>query len=172
MKQELQEHWEIQQAQDGEISELKAMIQTLIEHVKGKGMVSSPMPAASGAGGGNLPPPSWRLAAGHQAEEETPMINGKGLGGRKERVRKEDEVRDQHLGHKPTMRQGMTNSLQSYHESWPTPWDNGQEYQRNPLPYLRMRSTKILAYAYYHANITTTEISGSSSRRPNESNTP
>jgi len=58
MKQELQEHWEIQQDQDGEISELKAMVQTLIEHVKGKGMVSSPMPAASGAGGGNLTPPS------------------------------------------------------------------------------------------------------------------
>jgi len=100
------------------------------------------------------------------------MINGKGLGGRKERVRKEDEIRDQHLGHKPTMRQEMTNSLHWYHESWPTPWDYGQESQRNPLPYLRMRSTKILAYAYYHANITTTEIRGSRSRRPHESNTP
>jgi len=57
MKQELQEHWEIQQAQDGEISELKAIVQMLIGHVKGKGMVLSLMLAASGAGGGDLPPP-------------------------------------------------------------------------------------------------------------------
>ena len=83
------------------------------------------------------------------------MINGKGLRGSKERVRKEDGIRDPHLGQKPTMRQEMTNSSQLYHESWPTPWAYGQESHRNPLPCLKMRSTKILAYAYYHANITT-----------------
>ena len=46
---------EMQQARDGEISELKAMVRSLMSQVKGKG--SDPPPEASGGGGGNPPPP-------------------------------------------------------------------------------------------------------------------
>jgi len=56
MKQEMVKHQEAQQARDGEISELKAMVQTLMGQVKGKGKVSDRTPEASGAGGGNPPP--------------------------------------------------------------------------------------------------------------------
>jgi len=57
MKQEMLEHQLAEQARDGEISELKAMVQTLMGQVKGKGKVSDPTPEASGAGGGKPPPP-------------------------------------------------------------------------------------------------------------------
>jgi len=57
MKQEMLEHQLAEQAPDGEISELKAMVQTLMGQVKGKGKVSDPTPEASGAGGGKPPPP-------------------------------------------------------------------------------------------------------------------
>jgi len=57
MKQEMLEHRLAEQARDGEISELKAMVQTLMGQVKGKGKVSDPTPEASGAGGGKPPPP-------------------------------------------------------------------------------------------------------------------
>jgi len=57
MKQAMLEHQLAEQARDGEISELKAMVQTLMGHVKGKGKVSDPTPEASGAGGGGPPPP-------------------------------------------------------------------------------------------------------------------
>ena len=56
MKQEMIEHQLAEQARDGEISELKAMVQTLMEQVKGKGKVSQLTPDASGAGGGRPPP--------------------------------------------------------------------------------------------------------------------
>jgi len=56
MKQEMLEHQLAEQARDGEISELKAMVQTLMEQVKGKGKVSQLTPDASGAGGGRPPP--------------------------------------------------------------------------------------------------------------------
>jgi len=64
MKQELVEDQEAQQARDGEITELKAIVQTLMGQVKGKGKVSDPTPEASGAGGGNPPPRPRRRAAG------------------------------------------------------------------------------------------------------------
>jgi len=51
------EHQLAEQARDGEISKLKAMVQTLMGEVKGKGKVSDPTPEASGAGGGRPPPP-------------------------------------------------------------------------------------------------------------------
>jgi len=57
MKQEMLEHQLAEQARDGEISELKAMVQTLMGQVKGKGKASHPTPEASGAGGGRPPPP-------------------------------------------------------------------------------------------------------------------
>jgi len=40
-----------QQAQDGEISELQAMVQTMMGQVNRKGKASDPTPEASGAGG-------------------------------------------------------------------------------------------------------------------------
>ena len=57
MKQEMLEHQLAEQARDGEISELKAMGQTLMWQVKGKGKVSDPTSKVSGAGGGKPPPP-------------------------------------------------------------------------------------------------------------------
>jgi len=64
MKQEMIEHQLAEQAHDGEISELKAMVQTLMGQVKGKGKVSDPTPEGSGAGGGKPPPPPRHGAAG------------------------------------------------------------------------------------------------------------
>ena len=46
MKQEMLQHQLAEQARDGAISELKAMVQTLMEQVKGKGKVSDPTPEA------------------------------------------------------------------------------------------------------------------------------
>jgi len=46
MKQEMIESQLDRQARDGEISELKAMVQTLMGQVKGKGKVSDPTPEA------------------------------------------------------------------------------------------------------------------------------
>jgi len=63
MKQEMLEHQLAEQARDSEISELKAMVQTLMGQVKGNGKVSDPTPEASRAGGGKPPPPR-RGAAG------------------------------------------------------------------------------------------------------------
>jgi len=57
------EHQLAEQARDGEISELKAMVQTLMGQVKGKGKVSDPTPEASWAGGGT-PPLTWHGAGG------------------------------------------------------------------------------------------------------------
>jgi len=64
MKQEMLAHQEDQLAQDGQISELKAMVQTLMEQIKGKGKASEPTPEEAGAGGGNPPPLRRRRAAG------------------------------------------------------------------------------------------------------------
>jgi len=57
LKQRMLEHQLAEEARDGEITELKAMGQTFMGHVKGKGKVSDPTPEASGAGGGRPPPP-------------------------------------------------------------------------------------------------------------------
>ena len=64
MKQELQQNQEAQKKRDGEISEPKTRVETLMGQVKGKGQASDPTPEASGAGGGNPPPPPRRIAAG------------------------------------------------------------------------------------------------------------
>jgi len=60
MKQEIWEDQLAEQGRDGEISVLKAMVQTLMGQVKGKGKASDPTPEASAAGGGNPPPPPPR----------------------------------------------------------------------------------------------------------------
>jgi len=57
MKQDMLEHQMAERARDAEISELKAMVQTLMRQVKGKSKVSDPTPEAAGAGGGKPPPP-------------------------------------------------------------------------------------------------------------------
>jgi len=64
MRQELQQYQEGQDASDGEISELKTMVETLMEQVKGMGKGLDLTPEASGAGGGNSPPPPRREAPG------------------------------------------------------------------------------------------------------------
>jgi len=56
MKQEMLKYQEAQWAPNGEIAELKEIVQTLIGQVKGKGMASDPTPQAYGAGGRNVPP--------------------------------------------------------------------------------------------------------------------
>jgi len=53
MKHERLQHQQAHQAQDGVSSELKAMVQTLMGRVKGKGKASDHTPRASGAGGRN-----------------------------------------------------------------------------------------------------------------------
>jgi len=88
MKQEMLEHQPAEQARDGEISELKAIVQTLMGQVKGKGNMSDPTPEASGAGGGNPPPPRQGAAgAPGGGEGGDPDDEGKGSG------RKPDESR-------------------------------------------------------------------------------
>jgi len=57
MKQEMIESQLAEQARDGEIAELKEIVQSLMGQVKGKGEVSDSTPEASGAGGGRPPPP-------------------------------------------------------------------------------------------------------------------
>jgi len=64
MKQETLEPQLAEQERDNEISERKAMVQTLMEQVQGKGKASDPTPEASGAGGGNPRPPPQRRPAG------------------------------------------------------------------------------------------------------------
>ena len=64
MREEMQQHQESLQAQDGKISVIKALVEQLMGQVKGKGKMSDPTPEASGAGGGNPAPPRQRKAAG------------------------------------------------------------------------------------------------------------
>jgi len=88
MKQEMLEHQLAEQAREGEISELKAMVQALMRQVKGKGKVSDLTPEASGAGGGR-PPPSRDGAARAPGDGGggDPYEDGEGSG------RKPDESR-------------------------------------------------------------------------------
>jgi len=59
---------------------------------------------------------------------------------------KEDGTRDPHPSlKKMTMMPKMTNSSNCSDGSWPSPWENGQESQRNPLPCLETKNTKISA---------------------------
>jgi len=97
MKQEMLEHQLAEQARDGEISELKAMVQTLMGQVKGKGKVSGPTPEASGAGGGKPPPPRHGTAgAPCGGGGGDPDDDGEGSG------RKPDERRKGRRDERPT----------------------------------------------------------------------
>jgi len=81
--------------------------------------------------------------------EETPMVRDKDLEGIQMRVGKEDGTRDPHPSEKKmTMSPKTKNSLTCSHWSWPTPWENEQESQRNPLPCLETRNTKIYVGGY------------------------
>jgi len=53
MRAQLRRQKEAEKVRDGDISELKAMVGTLMGQVKGKGMVSDPTPEALGAAGAN-----------------------------------------------------------------------------------------------------------------------
>jgi len=70
-----------------------------------------------------------------EAGVETPMMMEKDLVGRQMRAGKEDGTREPHPSlKKMTMTPKMTNSSNCFHGSWPNPWENEQESQRNPLP--------------------------------------
>jgi len=80
------------------------------------------------------------------AGEDTPMTTREDLEGTQMRIEKEDGTRDPHPSQKKTTTRSRTmNSLTWFLESWPTPWDNEQESQRNPLACLGTRNTKISA---------------------------
>jgi len=57
VRDELSSHQVSREAQDGEISVLKALVEQLMGQVKGKVKVSDPTPEASGLGEGRPPPP-------------------------------------------------------------------------------------------------------------------
>jgi len=145
VRDELRHHQESREGQDGEIAVLKALVEQLMGQVKGKGKVSDPTPEASGAGGGRPPPPPHKAAGAPEEEgEETPMMTEKDLEGNQMRVGKEDRTSDPHPSQKRmTMTPKTMNTSTCSHRSWPTPWDNERESQRNPRPYLGTRSTKI-----------------------------
>jgi len=80
------------------------------------------------------------------AGEETPMMTEKGLVGNQTKEGKEDGARDLHPSQKKTTMTPKTmNSLTCSLASWPTPCDNERESQRNPLPCLETKNTKISA---------------------------
>jgi len=76
------------------------------------------------------------------------MMKEKDLGGNQMRAGKEDRTRDRHPSQRTTMTLRMMNSLTCFPGSWPTLWGNKQESQRNPLPWSKMKNTKIYACAY------------------------
>jgi len=90
------EHHLVEQAEDGEISELKPMLQTLMGQVKGKGKVSDPTQETSGAGGGRPPPPQHGAGgAPDGGGGGDPDDEGEGSG------RKPDESRKGKRGERP-----------------------------------------------------------------------
>ena len=94
MKQEMLELHEVQEGRDGVISQLKAMVQSLMGEAKGKDKAADPTPNASGAGGGNPPPPPRRRGApGAPGGGGDPDDDGEGSGRRPDESRKgiEDE---------------------------------------------------------------------------------
>jgi len=95
MKQEMLQHQDAQQARDGEILELKAMVQTLMGQGKGKGKgkASDRMPEASRAGGGKPPPPPARRAAGPLGGGGDRMSSEKGVEESKTKVGNKDGTR-------------------------------------------------------------------------------
>jgi len=80
MKYVMLKHQEGEQAQDGEISELKAMVQTLMGQVKVKETASGSMPEASGGGGRNTPPPPQRRRERAPGGGGDPDHEGEGSG--------------------------------------------------------------------------------------------
>jgi len=64
MSEDLRHQKEAQEVRDGDILELKAMVETFMGQVKGKGKVSDPPPEASGPRGGNPPLPPGKRVAG------------------------------------------------------------------------------------------------------------
>jgi len=100
MKQEMRESQRGEQARDGEISELEAMVQTVMGQVKGKGKVSDRTPEASGAGGGRPPPPRHGAAgAPGGGGGGNPDDDGEGSG------RKPDERRKGRRDERPAPQQ-------------------------------------------------------------------
>jgi len=91
-------HQESRLAQNGEISVLKALVEQLMGHVKGKGKVSDPTPGASGAGGGIPPPlpPHGAAGAPGGGGGGDPDDEGEGSG------RKPDESRKGRRDERPT----------------------------------------------------------------------
>jgi len=147
MKQEMLEHQLAEQARDGEISELKAMVQTLMGQVKGKGKVSDRTPEASWAGGGR--PPSPRHGAvgapggggGGDHDDE-----GEGSG------RKPDESRKGRRDARPAPQPEEDaydaendEQFNLFSRVMANALDNERESQRDPLPCLETRNTKISA---------------------------
>jgi len=94
MKQELQDYQDDQDARDGKISELQAMVETLMRQVIGKGKASDLMPEGAGASVGNPLPPPRQGAAGAPGGGD-PDGEGEGSG------RKLDESWKERLDERP-----------------------------------------------------------------------
>ena len=104
--------------------------------------------------------------------EETPIMTRKDLEGSQMRIGEENGTRDQHPSQKKTTMTRKTVSLTCSHGSWPMPWDNARESQRNPLPCFESKNTKIYVCGYYHVRIVLVETVGNGKIRHNESDTP
>ena len=134
VKQELQRRLEEQQARDGDILDMREMVQTLMGQVKGNGKASDPTPEALGAGGGKPPPRPRRTAAGAPGGGGDAMTKEKGLDGSQTREGKEHGKRDLHPSQKTNMTPSMTHSLICFLESGQTLWDDVRESQPKPPP--------------------------------------
>jgi len=149
VRDELRHHQESREAQDGEIAVRKALVEQLMGQVKGKGKVSDPTPEVSGAGGGRPPPAPRQGATGARGGGGggDPDDEGEGSGRKPDESRKgrRDECFPHPSQKKTTTMRRMMNSSTCSLESWPTPWDNERESQRNPLPCSEMRNSKISA---------------------------
>jgi len=149
VRDELRHHQESREAQDGEIAVRKALVEQLMGQVKGKGKVSDPTPEVSGAGGARPPPAPRHGATGALGGGGGGDPDDEGAGsGRKpdeSRKRRRDECFQHPSQKKTTTMRRMMNSSTCSLESWPTPWDNERESQRNPLPFSEMRNSKISA---------------------------
>jgi len=90
IRHELQRQHESQEAHDGEIAVLKALVEQLLGQAKGKGKVSDPTPEASGVGGGRPPPPPRHGAAGAPGGGGggDPYDDGEGSGWKPDKRRK------------------------------------------------------------------------------------
>jgi len=147
MKQEMLEHQLAEQARDGEISELKAIVPTLMGRLREKARCQIRHQRLQGRVEENHHHhDTERQELEAEEGEETLMMMERDLEGNQMREGREDGTRDPHPSQKKmTMTPKTTNSLTCSHGSWPTPWDNKQESQRNHLPCFEMRNTKIYA---------------------------